>query len=207
MAAQIVCSYFKFGYCKHREYCRKRHVKEICELSSCEISNCDKRHPIKCKYYRDYGKCKFDPCMFSHVKDDDGIDALKKDLENVVVSIDKMERNINELDSKLLESQTIIERLTIVETKLEKIDAAENNVNTTGDVNKMFEKLNKLEEKLDKLETKEVHIVQTDEKNHIKKKNSLERHNELEKLNEEKDSQIILLKNKLEKLEAEVKDT
>ena len=103
-------------------------MKESCELSSCEISNCFKRHPKKCKFYRDYGKCKFDPCMFSHVKDDDGIDALKKEIETVVESISIIEKNINELDVKLLESQTIIERLTLVETKLEGIDAAEKQI-------------------------------------------------------------------------------
>ena len=91
MATQILCSYFKFGYCKHREYCQKRHVKELCELSSCDIANCDKRHPIKCKFYRYYGQCKFDPCMFSHKRDDDGIDALKKEMEMVVENIRKVE--------------------------------------------------------------------------------------------------------------------
>ena len=31
MATQTVCSFYRFGYCKHKELCRKRHVKEICE--------------------------------------------------------------------------------------------------------------------------------------------------------------------------------
>ena len=59
-------------------------------------------------------------------------------------------------------------------------------------------KLNTLEDRLDKLETKEVPFVQSDEKNLAKKKNILERLKELEKINEEKESQIILLTNKLE---------
>ena len=63
--------------------------------------------------------------MFSHVKDNDEIDAPKKEIENVVESITKVEQNIYEHDSRLLESQTIIERLNLVETKLEKLDAAD----------------------------------------------------------------------------------
>ena len=105
MAAQIVYSYLKFGHCKHREY----------------ISSCVKRHPKKCKFYRDiYGQCKFFPCMFSHLGDDDGIDALKKEIETVVESISKIEKNLKDLDLKLLESETIVERLNNLETKLEK---------------------------------------------------------------------------------------
>ena len=116
MAAQIVCSSFKFGYCKHKEYCRKHHVKDICELSSCDISNCERRHPKKCKYYRDYGQCKFDPCMFSHTRDDDGIDALRKEIETVGENIIELDNKLKELDLKLLESETTLEKLIRIQT-------------------------------------------------------------------------------------------
>ena len=68
MATQNVCKWNKYGYCKHGEMCRKSHVKEICENSECDVSMCTFRHPKTCKYYRDYRKCKFDPCMFLHVE-------------------------------------------------------------------------------------------------------------------------------------------
>ena len=161
MAAQIVCSYFKFGYCKHREYCRKRHVKEICELSSCDISNCPKRHPKKCKFYRDYGHCKFDPCMFSHNRDDECIDALTKEIETVVENISKLENDLKELDLKLLESESIVERLANLERKMENVNPCVNeNIQNNGNeevvVQEIVEKLNILEEKLDDLENKEI---------------------------------------------------
>ena len=76
MAAQNVCSFYMFGYCKHKEYCRKRHVKETCDISTCVY-----RHPKVCKCYRDYRKCKFDPCLFLHKANYTEIDMLKKENE------------------------------------------------------------------------------------------------------------------------------
>ena len=38
------------------------------------------RHSISYKFYRDYGKHKFDPCLFLHTrKDDDVLDKVKKE--------------------------------------------------------------------------------------------------------------------------------
>ena len=50
----IVCSFFKFGYCKHGETCRKLHLQELCENDVCEnIQSCKKRHPVDCRYMDD----------------------------------------------------------------------------------------------------------------------------------------------------------
>ena len=63
MAAAGVCRYAKFGFCKHGEKCRNIHFQEICEKESCDnILNCHKRHPAMCKYFTEYGRCKFYPC-------------------------------------------------------------------------------------------------------------------------------------------------
>ena len=66
MANQNVCGFFEFGYCKYEERCRKLHVNGECEILSCDISNI-KRHPIVCRYLRDFRYCKFGAyCKFSH---------------------------------------------------------------------------------------------------------------------------------------------
>ena len=57
-----------YGYCKYRQFCRRDHEKTICENVECDISSCIFRHPKPCEYFRDYGQCKFDPCMFLHVE-------------------------------------------------------------------------------------------------------------------------------------------
>ena len=76
MAAQISCRFNKFGYCKHRDYCRKLHVNELCDESACDISNCRLRHPYTCKFYKEYGRCKFDPCAYKHI-DNISVEDLK----------------------------------------------------------------------------------------------------------------------------------
>ena len=45
MTAQNVCKWNKFGYCKHKECCRNKHIKELCEYGACDIVNCIFRHP------------------------------------------------------------------------------------------------------------------------------------------------------------------
>ena len=71
MATQNVCYHNKFGYCKYQDTCRNPHVKDLCENSQCDISNCSKRHPRMCKFYKEFGKCKFsDYCFFKHVRND-----------------------------------------------------------------------------------------------------------------------------------------
>ena len=66
MAAFLICKYDKFGYCKLGEKCRKQHIKEICFEKACDVSQCKQRHPKACRYFRNYGRCKFSPCAFKH---------------------------------------------------------------------------------------------------------------------------------------------
>ena len=77
MATQNVCSWNKYGFCKHREYCRKYHEKKLCENQTCDILNCFLRHPKNCKFYTEYKRCKFDPCAFKHIENDDDIENMK----------------------------------------------------------------------------------------------------------------------------------
>ena len=110
MAAQNVrnvCLYFKFGYCKHKDCCRKQHVKEVCVNKACEISTCSLRHPKICKFYREYGQCKFNPCLFRHVDTIIDIDALKRENENILERLKTIEMNLETLDVKILESEAI----------------------------------------------------------------------------------------------------
>ena len=87
MATQYVCFHNKYGYCKFKEECRRRHFDNICENNSCEISKCNSRHPKLCKYFIQYGRCKFNPCAFLHLERNDYIENLKKEnkliLENI----------------------------------------------------------------------------------------------------------------------------
>ena len=112
MATQNVCKFFKFGFCKHREFCRRKHVKELCDKNECYIYMCTFRHPKVCKFYRDYRYCKFDPCMFLHVEkeNDPQIEKLKKENERILKEIENHELNIKELNKKILQSEDFIDK-------------------------------------------------------------------------------------------------
>ena len=86
MATQV-CKFNKFGYCRYKDVCRNLHVNESCENVSCDISSCSQRHPRECRYYREYKRCKFTPCKYTHIlhiSNESEIGKLKKDhLESV----------------------------------------------------------------------------------------------------------------------------
>ena len=128
MATQTVCSFYKFGYCKHKEFCRKRHVKETCENLSCDISTCIYRHPKVCKRYRDYQYCKFDPCLFLHKENNTEIYILTKENEAILTTIKNIENAVKDLDAKIVCSESIIDRLENIQNKFEKVTVIEKQI-------------------------------------------------------------------------------
>ena len=123
MATQNFCSWFKFGYCKHKEFCRRQHINHLCEKIDCEVLSCSSRHPKTCKFYRDYGKCKFNPCMFSHVKKENNyqIDILMKENVSILKKLVDIDNSISELESKIQQSEELITKLNEVENKCQKV--------------------------------------------------------------------------------------
>ena len=128
MANLIICKYNKFGYCKFGEKCRKQHIKEICFEKSCEISQCNQRHPKVCRYYRNYGRCKFSPCAFKHedhANYNETVDKEIKTLHEKFLALEKAilgkNEEIEELTNKILSIEhTLFENFNkIIEEKLE----------------------------------------------------------------------------------------
>ena len=151
MAAQTVCSFYRFGYCKHKEFCRKRHVKETCENLSCDISNCIQRHPKVCKWYRDYQKCKFDPCLFLHKENNTEIYILKKENEDILTNIKDIENAVKDLDAKIVRSESIVDRLETIQNKFEKFTVMEKQIFDQESVIKtLVKRVNEMEENLKK---------------------------------------------------------
>ena len=84
--------YNKFGYCKHKTSCRKRHVEEICNSQACNVTNCIKRHPQVCKYFCSFGRCKFgDSCAYVH----------ELPQNQVMIEIQVLKYGIKELDKQI----------------------------------------------------------------------------------------------------------
>ena len=129
---EMVCLHFKHGYCKFKELCRKRHYTEICNEKDCEMKKCLKRHPTVCRYYQAYGRCKFaEYCQFKHISTNfeseqevandlkiKMTDCMEKvaSLENIIkkrdCEIDLLNKNVKELEMKLISIDTAVENLT-----------------------------------------------------------------------------------------------
>ena len=105
MATEHVCRFNKFGYCRYRDTCRNLHVNETCENTSCDISRCNQRHPRECRYYREFSRCKFDPCKFKHIiHTSQGLEIKKlvTDIEKCSYQLKIFEDQIQEMERKLL---------------------------------------------------------------------------------------------------------
>ena len=95
MATQNVCSFFKYGYCKHGKFCRSYHESEICDKKECDVFLCTFRHPIICKFYKKYKRCKFDPCAYKHEDTENIIEMLQKECLATNVKIAKLIEDIS----------------------------------------------------------------------------------------------------------------
>ena len=121
MTMENICLYNKFGHCKFGETCQKHHLKELCEIKSCETQSCSKRHPRICKYYYEYRRCKFGSyCSFSH----------RASSSNTIENYDKiseLERKMSSLEKTVTKSEIKIKKLEdaidSVEVKNKKLEA------------------------------------------------------------------------------------
>ena len=89
MAAEVAfCKFHQFGHCKFGSMCRKFHTEETCNTFKCIIKDCPKRHPRQCKFYKLYGRCKFDTdCSFLHATSDDEVTKALKSIHDEVLAL------------------------------------------------------------------------------------------------------------------------
>ena len=148
MAAQNICNFNKFGFCKFSENCRKNHINEKCSKSSCDISTCQLRHPKVCRYLRDYKYCKFGEwCKFLHVEAENNcndIIQIKKEQENLAQKLNLVEKQLEEKND-IIESILKKFDFDILEGKI----TAKDNL-----IKELDQKINQMEEKMSVLETK-----------------------------------------------------
>ena len=112
--SENVCKHFKFGYCKFQEMCRLKHVKEICSDKFCEITECSKRHPRECSYFRDYNRCKFGTFCFYRHEDK----ALDEKSEKIMI----LETKLDTLEKKMEDAEAAIDRLNTMTCCIEKLE-------------------------------------------------------------------------------------
>ena len=64
--------------------------------------------------------CKFDPCLFLHRENDTEIETLKKENEAILKKLENIENSLTDLDAKIVDSKSIIDRLESIQSKFEK---------------------------------------------------------------------------------------
>ena len=93
--------------------CRKHHVNENCQNRSCKISECRERHPKLCRYFQNYGRCKFSPCAFKHetsyIKPVNEENDLREKLFFLENEIKEKDKKIEELATKISDLEIKIE--------------------------------------------------------------------------------------------------
>ena len=134
-----MCRYNKYGFCKYGDKCHFRHENVVCVVKKCTVLDCDKRHPVTCKYYRNFKRCKYLYCAYKHEKEsdvnenDERIEMIEVTLKNVeatnkLTNIDILAKEID----KKVENEMKILRKVIEEKDLElsnlskKLDISEN---------------------------------------------------------------------------------
>ena len=118
----------KYGFCKYRgDKCHFRHEKQICTDNNCNIFACERRHPRKCSWYFEYGRCKFTTyCKFKHESSDNKQVIVNKvrDNENKLTEIQKQidiyEFEENEIKKRLDTYEVEVQRR--IETCMEKLN-------------------------------------------------------------------------------------
>ena len=137
---EMVCLYFKFGYCKNQQACRKVHLSETCSNNNCETRKCMKRHPKTCWYYAVHGRCKFGTyCQFKH---NSFPNHTHVDYEEKIASL---EFKLAEMESKLNEKVNMVEdRVKCLDDEVSKLPSRISNVKSTVDnATNNIESLNK----------------------------------------------------------------
>ena len=95
----------KFGYCKFKEGCKRKHYSEICQQNqTCQSTkNCPKRHPKECKKNKTEKGCQFvSGCSYKHSSDH----AASKDCETkyeveLNEKVNQLENTVAELSNKV----------------------------------------------------------------------------------------------------------
>ena len=114
-----VCLYNQKGYCKYGNTFRNLHVNEKFDITTCDGSQCSKRHPKSCFYFEKYKKCKFgNYCKFSHEcdqrnpEDETEINIMKTIIKSQEDKIAKLETDIDEVKSNLVDLSKKFEELS-----------------------------------------------------------------------------------------------
>ena len=162
MAEEIFCKFNKFGFCKFRNNCFRKHVDKKCENGQCDIKKCQLRHPKKCRYLMVYQNCKFGEfCRFNH----DVIETLhdSKQMDEIRKKLDDLRNRIIEKEKEIKIKDDEIEKLN---KQLQKrvVNIEERNKRIEKDLEELKGENELLRAAIDNINQKNVEVVEVIEK-------------------------------------------
>ena len=83
----------------------------MCDKQPCDILNCVLRHQKTCKFYKEYKRCKFNPCSFKHIENGDDLENIVKENKALLEKLSEIERDLEILTAKEKETEDIIKDL------------------------------------------------------------------------------------------------
>ena len=90
-----ICKFHYHGHCKFGPNCRNLYTPETCVTTFWDWLTCPSRHPKPCKYHIQFDNCLFgSSCSYLHVAKENEIEALKKDLTNILALVNAKEKEI-----------------------------------------------------------------------------------------------------------------
>ena len=106
-----ICQHHKFGFCRYKSECRRKHFSKECEDQDCKTSKtCNKRHPKRCRKY-DTGKCRFkNDCAYKHLKPE-----TQEDTEQIKEKIEVLEKAVQQIIKSNKDNEQLKEKLEVLE--------------------------------------------------------------------------------------------
>ena len=84
--------------------------------------DCILRHPKTWKFYKNYGRCKFDPCSYKHnIDNSDTLEQLMKN-KHILSKISDIDLALNDLSEKEREIEINLEKLKQMEDKVKSLE-------------------------------------------------------------------------------------
>ena len=117
-----VCLYFKYGYCKYKNKCKREHMKETCQdLNHCKDQRiCNKRHPRVCKMYVEDRICRLrNDCAYHHPLEKEELTFDNKEINDLKEKVDTLKFIVHLLVKKIENLESEIHKIKGVETSEE----------------------------------------------------------------------------------------
>ena len=120
------CQFSKYGFCKFKDSCKRKHYNEDCKDSSnCQnIKTCNKRHPKPCKRFGS-GRCRFQSeCAYNHqnvpetkskCELTEKVEILEKIVWEITLKFIKVDQELKNIKEEVkLQDQTIVKGNEII---------------------------------------------------------------------------------------------